>query len=1682
MIGTFWNLCRACPSMPIDKLHSEYQSTYRWYEYRGPIQEVVNKPPQPVANGSAPVTKETTVKIESNEPRTTVDVVDAATARKRVEPALPRRRKNPELAYKTTHRFISTMNEERDKVPNDIPAITSERARSEERGGAKLKAAGSSRRSRSEGPPNATFRLRYGRGRARTRLILRNDSDEGAKHERTNGPASAAFRNAVAKISTEYRLQFAWPREGEEHMSNGKPPAGMVVPEPGLGPPRKSISMGTIKANQSNIAPVHRKKNAEVDRKDGQSEAEPPVTESKNEDLREYKTEYKKKFRPFSHYDYVGGRFLQKEASDEKQTEVSIPTDSTWYKEVLELRQKADEYKHRGWGVELLNESETDSRHLWEQVQCRSSLLALSLASTTPRSGVKEEKAPKKVWPTRTAWSRTTTPHQRDRSVTHNKEERSQSRVRGTRDNAAKLHIRSAAGRSKSVDPGISETKSPRKTPRSPVPQANAKSAKPHSEAKRPTTLTTTAPSRLKSSLSTKKSKDDLKDKNSAAPTAKSPGQPVKKRVDTSKKGAESEKKEDEEPTSLIDEPIVKSPPEPTRVKSPEQMMMRSPEPVNWTVPLDTGKTFTVTQNVQGEALARLQGESIPTTTPHAHSQVSSGNSLSLESLEVCKIMDLSLSNDNLDHHFEPLNVSSPVPREALDQVNGGNDLCQTAFETNDATKIESQLSRSKRSVLSPVENLTDFEKFNNVVVDDLEVDKYSGNDFDSNERGRTLNDSGFEKEEERQLNFSAPVSPEKSVEEMDEILEKEKLDEHNGNISEGYVSVDKASNEMNDSFNSYEDIQDPKPNAPFENAAFHRSNSDLSENLNQSLGKYSVDDETESFKLDTGHFTDLEHESIFTKEDLMSEKNASSLDGSELNYPLSMNDNTVVSNVEKAMSVHADIEMNDDRDSDSIDSVIDTAPDVTDLTKEVSAQETEACPRGENPVASSVESDKGPSDNVIEDLTSEFIDREVGFESNLSKIMESNVGLNEEKAESRSESSVTASLNFPVGTSPDCELNDGERQDHPVEIPIVEEKFSNEDVKEDSNEVISDGALFKNLKNDDSEAINFEGPAEAFKESGEIANVSLTSQAELKNMEDINNYSESFNIDDELNVQNDLPKEENGISESEIVSEKCVFVSDELNTHTPMPVNEEFEVGSLHLKDITKESANVHDDHSEANKLLNGLKENSSDSIHHNAELDDTEDRYAVVSTPDLEETPSEIPPSSSEKSLLSLSTPHLDNSEGTRSDGFSSDNHRASPTPNFEHKFTESEHNLESLIVPSSVPLTKENPPIIGEFEIPSEIDSSSQGSPPDGNETLPIEQNPKYLSDNEKLNLNQEVINSENNENSHQYTFEISHGVSAMTTEVNHEETPDLSEISNQDLAKTEVTEQAESEDPENSRLGSGDSEQKVDIDEQFLAEGIGYEISSEVENQETSDQFAVGLSSTVVNGFIESDPKVDENNHDSPNEDDASDHFSKSGFPSIKDSVNDAPTTSSEDIHSEEELHVLNSNDSRSVSPVSVKEAYPSTKGASLDFSEKSDAFLPSEALEVVDKNEEVSNISNEISVLPPTGETLKTNGLSAVVPDFFIEQSDTVLYPEALKTNGFGKTNSVTPDIRKEHVFQDNADTHLDKQSISVQNFFSDFKTVYTAEHLNGEQLIRSHSPSNGGGNFEFEAAQNISHS
>jgi len=56
---------------------------------------------------------------------------------------------------------------------------------------------------------------------------------------------------------------------------------------------------------------------------------------------KEYKSEYKKNFLPFSQYDYIDGKFFKKKGSANQETE------SPWYKEVIELRQKAGEYKVR---------------------------------------------------------------------------------------------------------------------------------------------------------------------------------------------------------------------------------------------------------------------------------------------------------------------------------------------------------------------------------------------------------------------------------------------------------------------------------------------------------------------------------------------------------------------------------------------------------------------------------------------------------------------------------------------------------------------------------------------------------------------------------------------------------------------------------------------------------------------------------------------------------------------------------------------------------------------------------------------------------------------------------------------------------------------------------------------------------------------------------------------------------------------------------------------------------------------------------------------------------------------------------------------------------------------------------------------------------------------------------------
>ncbi|XP_046407147.1 proteoglycan 4-like isoform X3 [Ischnura elegans] len=829
MIGSFWNLCRACPSMPVDKLHSEYRSTYRWHEYTGPRQEVIRRPPQPVAAAAG-----------------------SGGGGLLLEPALPRKKKHPELAYKT-HEFLAMSDGGSDDSLDSTAGL--ERARPEER----RRRLAPARRSKSEGPPPARrllvqseCRVRYWRCGPGAAHLVGEWAGGGAAHPRPaphpppalRKPRAAPAAPAAApdechddemmtasyppaapghptRISTEYRLQFAWPREASGRGAAGKrgpaaeAAAAAAAAADGPPPPRKSLSMGAIRPA---VHPAHKKRPDHRADDEGASELEPlvgPDSEAGGENLpgdelrgeekiqleealskedkfrrrKEYKTEYKKKFRPFSQYEYVEGRFQKKkDGTDNIGTSCGVvgpspliepvppliaaamPTEgsisshilplqdgegNSWYREVLELRRKAGEYKHRGWGTELVPQHIAQLYNkqmaLWEQVSRRSSLSALSLASTTPRPISKEEKEKennKKSSPVKGISSMASNiqpigtfdpemdkkkmdkseekkdfPRSRKEYLIRHHLERTTGAIDGAllpsptreklepilprrkdEDMSIKSPPRASpkssprSARSHSVGPAA-ESRSPKRHPRvvsqgsqsstSPAqgpsaanshpaasgPKAPSSAAAPSQPERRPrpTSLTThTSQTRPKSSsvpLRNEESKPHHAMKPKTIPaksvngvqTAKLKGDRSKNQekkdtimdVTDSQEEKPSEKEEvapasdvaepskpsdgpaeasqvngegpwageEEGPAAGVHEPLVKSPPEPTRVKSPEQILMRSPEPVNWTVPLDTGKTFTVTQNVL-EAMPNVKLYRGELSRPHSETKV----------------------------------------------------------------------------------------------------------------------------------------------------------------------------------------------------------------------------------------------------------------------------------------------------------------------------------------------------------------------------------------------------------------------------------------------------------------------------------------------------------------------------------------------------------------------------------------------------------------------------------------------------------------------------------------------------------------------------------------------------------------------------------------------------------------------------------------------------------------------------------------------------------------------------------------------------------------------------------------------------------------------------------------------------------------------------------------------------
>ncbi|XP_028025619.1 uncharacterized protein LOC114239568 isoform X2 [Bombyx mandarina] len=613
------------------ELHSEYRSTYRWHEFKEQQQGVV-KQPAPTPPSALPI------------------------ARGPIEPAIPRRKKYPGVAYKTNELF--------DPVPADgirPQGSAADRARSAQRNDADR----AGRRSKSEGPrqPRWTDTVEPKATTALGEVVVAKEPD---------------------MVSTEYRNQFAWPKDDTT--------------------PRKSISMGALKkaaAAEGSVEVEPLMNHVDGDHDEGHKRyiedylwngQKPGVQrkstfrnalsalisngEDRSKDNRKrYKSEYKKKFRPFSQYVYEAskGKFTKcrgKGKSNEEASErmlgenqgsgeggqgggvedsastlraaglqpLGLAQGDSWYREVLDLRKRAGEYKYRGWGTELAPEHLTQLYNkqieLWYQVSRRSSLSALSLASTNHKVLPRDEKdgkesknqSPKKFRSFRSA------PHQ---SI-HAKLQETKALERSPHKTSPQKQRKKLQGHS--FDEGAaldgvktgenSAFKSPRRRPRSADPApAHLKHAPNGHDARpiKPSGLplnkgssdrvrSTTRGGRSPSAPSGKIGADGAEAKANGDLSASDRG---RRSRSVSKIGI---KLDDEIPSHrsasvakdhfFDDSPVVKSPPEPTRVKSPEQMNMRSPDPVNWTVPLDTGKTFTVTQNVKNdESIKRPSSE-----------------------------------------------------------------------------------------------------------------------------------------------------------------------------------------------------------------------------------------------------------------------------------------------------------------------------------------------------------------------------------------------------------------------------------------------------------------------------------------------------------------------------------------------------------------------------------------------------------------------------------------------------------------------------------------------------------------------------------------------------------------------------------------------------------------------------------------------------------------------------------------------------------------------------------------------------------------------------------------------------------------------------------------------------------------------------------------------------------------
>ncbi|KAK9298229.1 hypothetical protein QLX08_008384 [Tetragonisca angustula] len=638
MIGSFWNLCRACPSMPIDKqLHSEYRSTYTWHEYTGPHQEhtVVRRAPQPPPTS----TKQASAKLQSA--KSTEDENNEGPT---LEPPLPRRKKCPELAYKT-HEFITAAD------GGGIDAVDS----------------------------NVV-------------------ADKVREVTTQSGLPPSQLSKAISRISTEYRLQFAWPRRPQ--LTNGETVAPGVtaagVPA-GPAPVHKkrpgdvdhkrdgkwNTSTNFLSSNQTWVRYLRRPEPFQVAKRMQASELEPlvggtgtdtidgvvPEGDEREEDMSDLK---------------IAFRSVTKEEKEKENTRKVAPVTATM---TMPPAGRPSSVQARPIHGILQDDSKADTERAIARAR-KDFLIRHHLDRTTGVGDGALLPSPtrEKLEPV--------IPRRREETKEHREE--IQPKTKSSPKNSPRT------GRSQSLGPTVTERRSPkRQPPRAPSVTKDAKEKE-------------------------KEPKDKEKEQRDKGGEPERHPRPMtaEPQVNGDVTGGESSvastppsQTQSQPPVSataaspwIDDEPVVKSPPEPTRVKSPEQMIMRSPEPVNWTVPLDTGKTFTVTQNVREEPLTRPHSEAkswAPSSVPSApqsappelaaqhksqHSQHSGYKSPESESVSIGSFSGL---NGHKDMDSER---NSPLPSNV--QASG-----TTAQGENESggTEDESKEQQRSESSIKPV-------------------------------------------------------------------------------------------------------------------------------------------------------------------------------------------------------------------------------------------------------------------------------------------------------------------------------------------------------------------------------------------------------------------------------------------------------------------------------------------------------------------------------------------------------------------------------------------------------------------------------------------------------------------------------------------------------------------------------------------------------------------------------------------------------------------------------------------------------------------------------------------------------------------------------------------------------------------------------------------------------------------